>query len=646
MAGENQGQDTTERRFSQRQYEMLVDCSQKRDMAGWNQWRKDNPDADILLEGADLEGAWLQGAPLWRAKLRGAHLVVANLKGVQLVEADLEGASLAGVNLQGAELVEANLGGAELVGANLEGARLWNADLCGACLTNATCDGGTLIWKCRVDRRTNFEGVPLEGIRIDAGTKQLLEHNVRRLNWQDWYKQHRRLALLVRPFWWVSDYGRSTGRIILSFFGLAIVFAIIYRLWPGLIAVGRLRGFWQALYLSIVAMTTLGFAEVTANPDSWWGQTLVMLQVILGYTFLAALVTRFTALFRAGGPAGTFADEKGYPKRLVEGLRTGGDVTKSAFAATGRYLSDVKKRRAARSKREAKQWDRACPDVRTGWVGDFLEVGDIVHVQGRGLLSRMIRWFSRARGEGRTWASHSAMVLRAGDRVEIVEALRKVVLRPISAYARTRARLLVCRRPGGLDPEQKQEIVEKAEEYRGRKYGVGKIIAHAMDRVFGNRYVFRRLARMDYYPICSWLVAYVYDRVLGHQFGVAPNAAQPDDLLDHCVGAGWSFVWADSKESAEDFCRVYGLTAGQVSEGDTPQEVETRTVEPVAESVAVGSADENITGESADENAAGEPAVENAAGEPADENAAGESADEKATGEPADENAKDQAGKE
>ncbi|MHC4333929.1 MAG: pentapeptide repeat-containing protein [Planctomycetota bacterium] len=602
MAGENQQATAGESRLSQQQYEMLLRCSKKRDMAEWNQWRKDNPDADILLEGADLEGAYLQGASLWRARLGGAHLVVANLKGAQLVEADLQGAKLAGVNLQGAELVEANLADAELVGANLEGARLWNADLCGACFTNATCDGGTLIWKCTVDRRTNFEGVPLESVRVDAGTKQLLEHNVRRMNWQDWYKQHRRLAWLVRPFWWISDYGRSTGRIILSFFVLAILFAIVYRLWPGLIAVGQLKGFWHALYVSVAAMTTLGFGNVAANPDSWLGQSLLMLQVILGYAFLAALVTRFAALFRAGGPAGLFAGEKDCQTRLAEGLGKTRDVTKSVFVATGRYLRDVRSRRTTRSKRQVKQWDRACPDVRTGWLGDFLEAGDVVHVQGRGLMSRLIRWFSRACRERKTWASHSAMVLQVGDRVEIVEALRKVVVRPISAYARTRSRLLVCRKPGGLDPDQKREIVEKAQQYRGRKYGVGKIFAHALDRLFNNRYVFRRLARMDDYPICSWLVAFVYDRVLGQQFGVPPNAAQPDDLLDHCVKEGWSFVWADSKESAADFCRVYGLTAGPGGPSDTSQESETGADEPVAQSGEVKSSDDGAAGEPAGEN--------------------------------------------
>ena len=65
-------------------------------------------------------------------------------------------------------------------------------------------------------------------------------------------------------------------------------------------------------------MTTLGFGDIAANPDSWTGQTLLMIQVILGYVLLGALVTRFAVLFTAGGPAGKFADEKSIWQRLKE----------------------------------------------------------------------------------------------------------------------------------------------------------------------------------------------------------------------------------------------------------------------------------------------------------------------------------------
>ena len=57
-------------------------------------------------------------------------------------------------------------------------------------------------------------------------------------------------------------------------------------------------------------MTTLGFGDIAANPDSWQGQLLLMAQVILGYVLLGTLVTRFAVLFTAGGPAGEFTEKE------------------------------------------------------------------------------------------------------------------------------------------------------------------------------------------------------------------------------------------------------------------------------------------------------------------------------------------------
>ena len=116
----------------------------------------------------------------------------------------------------------------------------------------------------------------------------------------------------------ISDYGLSTGRIIATFFGLAFLFALIYWLCPRFVMVydevGNIHGLWHAIYFSVVTMTTLGFGDIAANPDSWLGQSLLMVQVILGYVLLGALVTRIALLFTTGGPAGKFADDKDYDK--------------------------------------------------------------------------------------------------------------------------------------------------------------------------------------------------------------------------------------------------------------------------------------------------------------------------------------------
>jgi hypothetical protein len=142
------------------------------------------------------------------------------------------------------------------------------------------------------------------------------------MNWEGWYKEHPKLKWIVKPFWLMSDYGLSAGRIIAVFFGLAFGFALVYWLLPSTVivngTVGGIRGLWHALYFSVVTMTTLGFGDIAANPDSWLGQSLLMIQVVLGYVLLGALVTRFAVLFTAGGPAGKFADEKTIWQKLKE----------------------------------------------------------------------------------------------------------------------------------------------------------------------------------------------------------------------------------------------------------------------------------------------------------------------------------------
>jgi hypothetical protein len=304
-----------ERRFSQEQCEMLMRCSEKKDMSEWNKMLANNLGTDIFLEGAKFERAYLEGV-----NFLGAHL---------------EGAKFVRSHLQGGDFTVAHLGGAGFQHAHLEGAELYQARIEGADFSGAIVDDSTWIWECKIDRKTDFRGVGLNMARIDSGTKQLLEYNIRRMNWEDWYKgtvKHRDfwysnfgksnwrkivtsvregLTFPIRVFWWMSDYGRSTGRIVLTFFVLAIVFALVYWMWPSCVMVngkvGDIRGFVHALYFSVVTMTTLGFGDIAANPDSWVGQVILMVQVILGYVLLGALVTRFAVLFTAGGPARKFS---------------------------------------------------------------------------------------------------------------------------------------------------------------------------------------------------------------------------------------------------------------------------------------------------------------------------------------------------
>jgi len=366
---ENKPQD--QRRFSQEQYDFLKQCSEEGDegIKKWNEWRKARLDMDIFLEGQDLSGWYLkevnlsvdpvgesvigpggrvgsvfdlrhtnkihledavfENANLEDAALSGAHLerarLHANLKGAVIRKAYLENAILSGAVLEGAKLNSAHLQNTRFQDANLKDTIFFYADMKGAKVRTAFTTNITSFWKIQVDRETIFEGVPLDGIRIDPATKQLLEYNIRRKNWEEWYNEHPKLKWIVKPFWWMSDYGLSTGRIIAVFFGLAVIFQNIYYHWgriapPGIVdnlfvdqngvAVPSWLVPLRTLYFSIVTMTTLGFGDMYANAHSIWGHILLSIQVILGYVLLGALVTRFAVLFTAGGPAGRFEDEK------------------------------------------------------------------------------------------------------------------------------------------------------------------------------------------------------------------------------------------------------------------------------------------------------------------------------------------------
>ncbi len=324
-------------RFSQEQYDFLIECSEKGDegIKEWNKRRKEQKepcDGYIFLEGAQLARLAspdeINSSDVNKYEIKtyltGTSLVIRRcyLRGINLAEAYLNNASLVGVDLKNADLTKAHLEGADLEGAIILGTKFQRAKV----------DGTTSLWECKInrysrkDKFTDFSGVALDDISIDTGTKQLLEYNVRRNNWEQWYKEHHIQQWLVRLFWSFSDYGQSTWRILAWFFRLAVVFAAIYLLFayispPGIIShLSVIKDTQQTVpgwllplrtfYFSVVTMTTLGFGDMYAKDQSIWGHILLIIQVILGYVLLGALVTRFAVLFAAGGPAGKFADEK------------------------------------------------------------------------------------------------------------------------------------------------------------------------------------------------------------------------------------------------------------------------------------------------------------------------------------------------
>ncbi|MEW6442218.1 MAG: pentapeptide repeat-containing protein [bacterium] len=288
-----------------------------------------NLDGYALIKTADLSGARLQKAYLNGALLRGAKLMNSKLQAATLIGADLSGADLSCANLEGADLENVNLTGARLSGASLRFARLQGtrfsqsalggadftgASLHGASLEGAVVDGSTRFWNCKFDKSTSFLGVGLSGASIEPGFRVALEANIRRLSWASWSARHAVAKFPVNMFWWLSDFGTSTTRVLFTFFATAVIFAFVYAALPeltnnlgGHLAGSRTGGpaltALRALYFSIVTMTTLGFGDIHANPISKAAHILLILQVLLGYFFLAVLVTRLSIILQSPAPS-------------------------------------------------------------------------------------------------------------------------------------------------------------------------------------------------------------------------------------------------------------------------------------------------------------------------------------------------------
>ncbi|MEL6578982.1 MAG: pentapeptide repeat-containing protein [Cyanobacteria bacterium J06621_12] len=134
----------------------------KKNVAKWNDWRKDNLNIEVDLSKADFSGLDLSGANFSEVNLSGAKFFGANLSGADfrdsnlqktnfaesqlekaaffrsnlqdayLFEANLSEANLSEANLSEANLSETNLKNTSFVGSRLEGANFENADLTGS----------------------------------------------------------------------------------------------------------------------------------------------------------------------------------------------------------------------------------------------------------------------------------------------------------------------------------------------------------------------------------------------------------------------------------------------------------------------------------------------------------------------------------
>jgi len=239
--------------------------------------------------------------------------------------------SIRGTDIKYSDLSHSDFTGAEILSTVLNGSDFI------ACIVS----GDTLIWNCYYDKGTNFTGVGLSGCRIEPSLLSSFQCNIRRIWWSKWYEEKKaknKPALpaddevrqsflinriltathnlgkylvngIVKLFWWITDYGSSTVRLLMVFTGITLTFAMLYLWVPELTndpilhtrplsALTVIR----ALYFAVIIMTSVGFGDIVASPTLIWGHLVMMMQSLLGYILLGAFLVRIGILFQGEFP--------------------------------------------------------------------------------------------------------------------------------------------------------------------------------------------------------------------------------------------------------------------------------------------------------------------------------------------------------
>lgn len=270
---------------------------------------------DAIQKGANFINAHLDGANFFWAHLNGvnflcthlerANFTGAHLDGADLTEAILEGADFMGAHLDGVNFLCAHLKRANFSSAHLEGANFLWADLEGAIFYFAIVNGETLFTNNTIDAKTDFTGTSLSSARILPELRTQLERNIRQIRWEKWYNDNKLLAIPARIFWKISDYGSSTGAILFTFLFSNVIFTMFYlALRDADLLHGSILSTGNDLLLAYMQTTLVpfGILGITLTDLSLLPVFIIFLQVIFGYTILAALVTRMAIMFQNLSP--------------------------------------------------------------------------------------------------------------------------------------------------------------------------------------------------------------------------------------------------------------------------------------------------------------------------------------------------------
>jgi len=284
-------------KFNQGHYDFLVKCAIENNIDSWNEWydqqRVKNENFKLYLDEAKLEGANLTGTHLENARMEGSHLGNAHLEG-----AHMENAVLRGTHLDNTDLSYSYLSNAELINISFR---------------NKKGDLVPFICKGALFRNIIFsmkEGLTKKEEKEIA--KAMSKAQLNNISFPDpvfgkkvcdeawlynWKQLNSKGINKIKKFLWgiTCDYGRNIWQWAFVSLLISLLFGSIILLYRDSFlcktANEQLDHWYNAFYYSILTFTTLGFGDLTPKLTSFLAQSVIIVEVILGYIMLGGLVS-------------------------------------------------------------------------------------------------------------------------------------------------------------------------------------------------------------------------------------------------------------------------------------------------------------------------------------------------------------------
>jgi uncharacterized protein YjbI with pentapeptide repeats len=290
-------------------FEYLIECAKNERIDEWNQdyeaylrseWERIFP--GVKCDSINIGKLLNHDSKFQRPSYNKKDFNNAILEGAKFNNVHLEGAEFLFAHLEGAKFSDSHLEKACFGNAHLERADFKSAHLEGTQFILAVVNGETLFSKNTIDDKTDFTGTSLSSARILPKVRTKLEKNIRKLRWEEWYKYNKQWEIPAKIFWKFSDYGSSTRAILFTFLVSNVIFMMFYlALRDADLLNGSILSSGNDLILAYMQTTLVpfGILGIDLTTLSFFPVFVIFLQVIFGYTILAALVTRMAIMFQS-----------------------------------------------------------------------------------------------------------------------------------------------------------------------------------------------------------------------------------------------------------------------------------------------------------------------------------------------------------